>query len=72
MKVTVGMNDCVRVTLNERGAEILNDHNKQHTNKRYVAGEKFDTSLWLLFRIFGPHCIGGESFFFDEIEIYQG
>jgi len=68
MKVTLNVNDVVRVTLGQRGAEILTTANSKG-GKTFRAGDKFETEFWRFCQIFGPTSGAGQDWGLDEVEV---
>ena len=77
----ININWKARVTLTARGAQVLNDHNRQfHISgdyqkderafpTNYVVGDVYETELWDAMHIWGPQIIMGAPTVFDKNEI---
>lgn len=72
MKITINMNEMVRVNLTEYGQKVLNDYIKEYPTVIKVLPNNRDFQLWELFQIFGEEMYNGNPnmcFENNEIEL---
>lgn len=70
------LNDCVKVILTQRGADILNAMNSNYKEQipslnwrtDYKDGDTYKTSLWSLFADFGNYMCAGAEITFTKLE----
>lgn len=70
------LNDMVRITLTEKGAEILNnsanDLNRAFPTVQFKAnfksGDNYEVVLWKVFEEFGGYCSAGANIVFTNLE----
>lgn len=70
------LNDCVKVILTQRGADIVNTVNSGYKERApilewktdYKAGDTYKTELWDICAMFGPFSRWGAEATFTQLE----